>query len=85
MTKEHEIEFDMKGGETILKTAKTILPVFLPTAGPVLWTSLLRQDMYTAGAYILIIGVLVTVGSLLSDIALAVVDPRVRFGRLESV
>jgi peptide/nickel transport system permease protein len=56
----------------------------LPTAGPVLWVSLLRQDMYTAGAYIFIIGVLVTVGSLISDIALAVIDPRVRFGRLES-
>jgi peptide/nickel transport system permease protein len=56
----------------------------LPTAGPVLWTSLLRQDMYTAGAYIFIIGVLVTVGSLISDIGLAVIDPRVRFGRLES-
>jgi peptide/nickel transport system permease protein len=56
----------------------------LPTAGPVLWVSLLRQDMYTAGAYIFIIGVLVTVGSLISDIGLAVIDPRVRFGRLES-
>jgi peptide/nickel transport system permease protein len=56
----------------------------LPTAGPVLWVSLLRQDMYTAGAYIFIIGVLVTVGSLISDIGLAVLDPRVRFGRLES-
>lgn len=55
----------------------------LPTAGPVLWTSLLGQDMYTAGAYILITGVLVTVGSLISDIALAMVDPRVRFGNLE--
>ncbi len=57
----------------------------LPTAGPVLWTSLLRQDMFTAGAYILITGVLVTVGSLISDICLAVVDPRVRFGSLEGV
>ncbi len=55
----------------------------LPTAGPVLWVSLLRQDMYTAGAYILITGVLVTVGSLISDICLAVIDPRVRFGKLE--
>ncbi len=55
----------------------------LPTAGPVLWTSLLGQDMYTAGAYILITGVLVTVGSLISDIVLAIVDPRVRFGSLE--
>ena len=57
----------------------------LPTAGPVLWTSLLGQDMYTAGAYILITGVLVTVGSLISDICLALVDPRVRFGNLESI
>ena len=57
----------------------------LPTAGPVLWVSLLRQDMYTAGAYIFIIGVLVTVGSLISDICLAMVDPRVRFGKLEGV
>ena len=55
----------------------------LPTAGPVLWTSLLGQDMYTAGAYILITGVLVTIGSLISDIVLAIVDPRVRFGSLE--
>jgi peptide/nickel transport system permease protein len=57
----------------------------LPTAGPVLWRALLGQDMYTAGAYILITGVLVTVGSLISDIALAVADPRVRFGKLEGV
>jgi peptide/nickel transport system permease protein len=57
----------------------------LPTAGPVLWTSLLGQDMYTAGAYILITGVLVTLGSLISDICLAVIDPRVRFGKLEGV
>jgi peptide/nickel transport system permease protein len=56
----------------------------LPTAGPVLWRALLGQDMYTAGAYILITGVLVTVGSLISDICLAIVDPRVRFGSLES-
>jgi len=57
----------------------------LPTAGPVLWRALLGQDMYTAGAYILITGVLVTLGSLISDICLAVVDPRVRFGKLEGV
>ena len=57
----------------------------LPTAGPVLWRALLGQDMYTAGAYILITGTLVTVGSLISDICLAVADPRVRFGHLEGV
>jgi peptide/nickel transport system permease protein len=56
----------------------------LNTAGPVLWRALMRQDMYTAGAYIVIIGTLTALGSLMSDILLAVVDPRIRFGGLES-
>ena len=56
----------------------------LDTAGPVLWRSLINQDMYTAGAYILITGVLVAVGSLLSDLLLAAIDPRIRFGAMES-
>jgi peptide/nickel transport system permease protein len=57
----------------------------LPTAGPVLWRALLGQDMYTAGAYILISGTLVAVGSLISDLALAITDPRVRFGNVEGL
>ncbi len=56
----------------------------LNTAGPVLWRSLMNQDMYTAGAYILIIGVLTAIGSLVSDLLLAVVDPRIRFGAMEA-
>ena len=56
----------------------------LDTAGPVLWRSLLQQDMYTAGAYIVIIGLLTTLGSLVSDLLLAAIDPRVRFGRMEA-
>lgn len=56
----------------------------LNTAGPVLWRSLINQDMYTAGAYILIIGVLTAIGSLVSDLLLAVVDPRIRFGAMEA-
>ena len=52
----------------------------LNTAGPVLWRALLQQDMYTAGAYILILGFLYSVGSLLSDLLLATIDPRIRFG-----
>jgi peptide/nickel transport system permease protein len=55
----------------------------LDTAGPVLWRALMGQDMYTAGAYILIIGALTAFGSLISDVLLAVVDPRVRFGAVE--
>jgi peptide/nickel transport system permease protein len=56
----------------------------LNTAGPVLWRSLINQDMYTAGAYILIIGVLTAMGSLVSDLLLAAVDPRIRFGAMEA-
>jgi peptide/nickel transport system permease protein len=56
----------------------------LNTAGPVLWRSLINQDMYTAGAYILIIGVLTAIGSLVSDLLLAIVDPRIRFGAMEA-
>jgi peptide/nickel transport system permease protein len=56
----------------------------LNTAGPVMWRALMRQDMYTAGAYVVIIGTLTALGSLVSDILLAVVDPRIRFGGLES-
>ncbi len=56
----------------------------LDTAGPVLWRALINQDMYLAGAYILIIGTLTAVGSLVSDLLLAANDPRIRFGGLES-
>ncbi len=56
----------------------------LDTAGPVLWRSLINQDMYVAGAYILIIGFLTAMGSLLSDLLLAMNDPRIRFGAMES-
>jgi peptide/nickel transport system permease protein len=56
----------------------------LNTAGPVLWRALLQQDMYTAGAYIMILGFLYALGSLLSDLLLAAVDPRIRFGAMEA-
>jgi peptide/nickel transport system permease protein len=57
----------------------------LNTAGPVLWRSLLGQDMNVAGAYILITGALTAIGSLISDVLLAVVDPRIRFGSVEGL
>jgi peptide/nickel transport system permease protein len=49
----------------------------LPTTGPLLLSSLLSQDMYLAGSLILIVSVLTVIGTLLSDIALAWLDPRV--------
>ena len=50
----------------------------LPTAGPLLLQSLMSQDLYLAGAFILLICALTVVGSLISDILLALVDPRIR-------
>lgn len=50
----------------------------LPTAGPLLLQSLMSQDMYLAGAFILLICTLTVLGSLVSDILLALVDPRIR-------
>lgn len=51
----------------------------LPTAGPLLLRSLLSQDMYLAGGFILLLSVLTMVGTLASDILLALVDPRIRY------
>jgi peptide/nickel transport system permease protein len=51
----------------------------LPTTGPMLLRSLQVQDMYLAGAIILILSALTIVGTLLSDILLAWLDPRIRY------
>lgn len=52
----------------------------LPTAGPLLLRSLLSQDMYLAGAFILLLSILTMFGTLVSDLLLAFVDPRIRYG-----
>jgi peptide/nickel transport system permease protein len=52
----------------------------LPTAGPLLLRSLTSQDMYLAGAIIMLLGVLTVVGTLISDLLLAWIDPRIRYG-----
>ena len=51
----------------------------LPTTGPLLLQALLRQDMYLAGSFIMLLSILTVLGMLLSDILLAVLDPRIRF------
>lgn len=51
----------------------------LPTVGPLLLRSLLSQDMYLAGAFILLLSVLTMLGTLISDLLLGLVDPRIRY------
>src|SRR5215469_12877372 len=53
----------------------------LPTVGPLLLRSLLSQDMLLASTIILLLGVLTVVGTLLSDLLLMWIDPRIRLGR----
>jgi len=50
----------------------------LPTAGPLLLQALLGQDQYLAGAFLLLLCSLTVVGTLVSDILLALLDPRIR-------
>ena len=53
----------------------------LPTVGPVLLDALRSQDQFLSGFILLFVAVLTLVGMLVSDLLLAVVDPRIRFGR----
>lgn len=59
----------------------TIISVVLslPTAGPLLLNALLAQDMYLAASFILILSALTIIGTLISDILLAWLDPRIRY------
>ena len=52
----------------------------LPTMGPLYVNALLNQDMYLAGALILIYCILVVIGTFISDILLMILDPRIRMG-----
>jgi peptide/nickel transport system permease protein len=56
----------------------TAIVLNLPTTGPLLLTSLLTQDMYLAATFIMFLSILTVIGTLISDILLAVVDPRIR-------
>ncbi len=52
----------------------------LPTTGPLLLGALRSQDMFLAASMIMILSTLTLVGTLVSDILLAWVDPRIRYG-----
>ena len=50
----------------------------LPTLGPILLKSTLTQDMFLAATVIMLLGILTVIGTLISDILLLIVDPRIR-------
>lgn len=53
----------------------------LPTVGPLLLRALVAQDMFLAGAIVLLLGVMTVIGTLISDLVLAWLDPRIRLER----
>ncbi|TSD90172.1 ABC transporter permease [Mycobacterium sp. KBS0706] len=58
----------------------TAVVLNLPMTGPLLLRALIAQDMYLAGSFIMMLSVLTVIGTLLSDLLLAWLDPRIRYG-----
>ena len=65
-----------------LRRTGTVVAVVmsLPTTGPLLLSALQSQDMYLAGSFLMFLALLTVFGVLVSDIALALLDPRIRLG-----
>jgi peptide/nickel transport system permease protein len=64
-----------------LVSGATIVSIVLnlPTTGPLMLRALLAQDMYLAGAFVLLLSVLTVIGMLISDVLLALFDPRIKY------
>lgn len=60
-------------GETIIS-----IVLNLPTSGPVLYGALMQQDQYVAAGFILLLSALTIIGTFISDVLLAALDPRIR-------
>jgi peptide/nickel transport system permease protein len=71
--------------ELVSGIAITAVVLNLPTTGPLLLKALMSQDMQLAGTFIMFLSALTLVGTLISDILLAWVDPRIKFGAREGV
>jgi peptide/nickel transport system permease protein len=64
--------------EVVAGTMVVAFVLDLPTLGPVLLKALIAQDMFLAGTIVLIAGVMTVAGTLLSDLLLLWIDPRIR-------
>ena len=71
---QNDIFVDIVSGGTIVA-----IVMGLQTTGPLLLDALRTQDMYMAASFILMLSVLVVIGTLLSDLLLAWLDPRIRY------
>jgi peptide/nickel transport system permease protein len=64
--------------ELISGAAIVSVVLSLPTTGPLMLNALLTQDMFLAGGFLLMLTLLSLLGTLISDILLAILDPRIR-------
>ncbi|MGC6174151.1 ABC transporter permease [Lacrimispora sp. 38-1] len=71
----------LSGSLSSVFSGSTISAIVMNLAiqGPVLYDALKCQDMYLAGTILLVQAILVVIGTLISDIVLAWLDPRIRF------
>jgi peptide/nickel transport system permease protein len=64
-----------------LVSGATIVSIVLnlQTTGPLLLRALISQDMYLAGSFVLLLSALTVIGTLVSDVLLALLDPRIAY------
>ena len=65
--------------ELISGAVITSVVLALPTAGSLFLQALQQQDMYLAGSFVMLVAILTVVGTVVSDILLALSDPRIRY------
>jgi peptide/nickel transport system permease protein len=65
--------------ELISGATITSIVLNLPTTGPLLFNALQSQDMYLAGSFLMLLAFLTVIGTVISDLLLAWVDPRIRY------
>ncbi len=64
---------------SVISGAEVVAVVLsLPTTGPMMLAALQSQDMYLAGSFLMFLATLTVFGVLISDLALATLDPRIR-------
>jgi peptide/nickel transport system permease protein len=56
---------------------ETAIVMSIPTLAPLFYTSLQGKDIYVSSGCLLVYAIVLVVGNILSDILLAIVDPRV--------
>ncbi|MEF2071284.1 ABC transporter permease [Consotaella aegiceratis] len=59
---------------------ETAIILSIPTIGPLMYQSLIQQDIYVTASIFMLLAVILVVGNFLADVLLALIDPRIRQG-----